>query len=124
MDDPTDARASPPANLTVVDATLREESPREDETDEAEDETGEEENEIGERDATSDANDEASTLPSTSTLFSSSSSSSGSDWNTIGPGLIPSVATACLGAFLYGYHSAVINGAPLRHRRRPRVRGR
>ena len=112
MDDPTDARASPPANLTVVDATLREESPREDETDEAEDETGEEENEIGERDATSDANDEASTLPSTSTLFSSSSSSSGSDWNTIGPGLIPSVATACLGAFLYGYHSAVIN-APL-----------
>ena len=105
MDDPTDARASPPANLTVVDATLREESPREDETDEEEDE-------IGERDATSDANDEASTLPSTSTLSSSSSSSSGSDWNTIGPGLIPSVATACLGAFLYGYHSAVIN-APL-----------
>ena len=30
----------------------------------------------------------------------------------MGPGLVPSVATACLGAFLFGYHSAVIN-APL-----------
>ena len=34
------------------------------------------------------------------------------DWNSVGPGLAPSVATACLGAFLFGYHSAVIN-APL-----------
>ena len=34
------------------------------------------------------------------------------DWNDVGPGLAPSVATACLGAFLFGYHSAVIN-APL-----------
>lgn len=33
-------------------------------------------------------------------------------WDDIGPGLLPSVATACLGAFLFGYHSAVIN-APL-----------
>ena len=30
----------------------------------------------------------------------------------IGPGLIPSIATATIGAFLFGYHSAVIN-APL-----------
>ena len=34
------------------------------------------------------------------------------DWDDVGPGLVPSVATACLGAFLFGYHSAVIN-APL-----------
>ena len=34
------------------------------------------------------------------------------DWRRVGPGLAPSVATACLGAFLFGYHSAVIN-APL-----------
>ena len=32
--------------------------------------------------------------------------------NNIGPGLIPSIATATIGAFLFGYHSAVIN-APL-----------
>jgi MFS family permease len=32
--------------------------------------------------------------------------------NDIGPGLIPSIATATIGAFLFGYHSAVIN-APL-----------
>ena len=122
VDDPTDARASPPLtspSWTPPSAKSRRARTRltttgeeEDETGEEEDETGEEEDETGERDATSDANDEASTPLSTSTLSSSSSSSSGSDWNTIGPGLIPSVATACLGAFLYGYHSAVIN-APL-----------
>ena len=32
--------------------------------------------------------------------------------NNIGPRLIPSIATATIGAFLFGYHSAVIN-APL-----------
>ena len=31
---------------------------------------------------------------------------------TLGPRLIPSIATATIGAFLFGYHSAVIN-APL-----------
>ena len=36
----------------------------------------------------------------------------GDDWNDVGPSLIPSIVTACLGAFLFGYHSAVIN-APL-----------
>ena len=79
---PTRARL-PPANLTVVDATLREESPREDETDEAEDETGEEENEIGER-MRDRRPPRTRTMrhppsPSTSTLFFFSSSSSGSD---------------------------------------------
>ena len=34
------------------------------------------------------------------------------DENNIGPRLIPSIATATIGAFLFGYHSAVIN-APL-----------
>ena len=34
------------------------------------------------------------------------------DKNNIGPRLIPSIATATIGAFLFGYHSAVIN-APL-----------
>jgi hypothetical protein len=32
--------------------------------------------------------------------------------NDVGPSLAPSIVTACLGAFLFGYHSAVIN-APL-----------
>ena len=36
----------------------------------------------------------------------------GDDWNDVGPSLAPSIVTACLGAFLFGYHSAVIN-APL-----------
>ena len=36
----------------------------------------------------------------------------GDDWNDVGPSLIPSIVTACLGAFLFGFHSAVIN-APL-----------
>ena len=36
----------------------------------------------------------------------------GDDWKDVGPSLIPSIVTACLGAFLFGYHSAVIN-APL-----------
>ena len=41
-----------------------------------------------------------------------SSTTSSLGWSDVGPGLVPSVATACLGAFLFGYHSAVIN-APL-----------
>jgi hypothetical protein len=36
----------------------------------------------------------------------------GGGFENVGPALIPSVSAACLGAFLFGYHSAVIN-APL-----------
>ena len=44
---------------------------------------------------------------------SRSSSPSPSPWNTnVGPALAPSVITASIGAYLFGYHSAVIN-APL-----------
>ena len=68
------------------------------------------------------ASDDPSRHPSGSSSSSSSTSSTADgnanasqkpfDWDDVGPGLVPSVATACLGAFLFGYHSAVIN-APL-----------
>ena len=58
-------------------------------------------------DAPEDARSDASSSSS-----SSSSTTSSLGWSDVGPGLVPSVATACLGAFLFGYHSAVIN-APL-----------
>ena len=68
------------------------------------------------------ASDDPSRHPSGSSSSSSSTSSAADgnanasqkpfDWDDVGPGLVPSVATACLGAFLFGYHSAVIN-APL-----------
>ena len=52
--------------------------------------------------------DETTTTTTTTTTTGGSSSGS-SEWDNVGPGLFPSVATACLGAFLFGYHSAVIS---------------